>query len=170
MARPIKINYKTSAASASLSEILHIRQLDPLAVASAVTMSDAAEEPPLYLTHQFFRRTLEHGLQQVDLEVLEVQLTNLTRGGENYCSNIYRAHIKYRNAEGNVLETSLIVKSMPEEKQAILSRLHIYNKESIFYMHIKPKLETLMWRGPEASRPWSLGAKWVFKFFYFCLV
>ncbi|KAH8281584.1 hypothetical protein KR054_001653 [Drosophila jambulina] len=122
-------------------------------------MSDATEEPPLYLTHQFFRRTLEHGLQLMDLHVLEVQLTNLTRGGENYCSNIYRAHIKYRNAEDCVLETSLIVKSMPEEKQAILSRLNIYNKETIFYMHIKPKLEALMWRPHNVGNPWSLGAK-----------
>ncbi|KAH8325704.1 hypothetical protein KR067_004842 [Drosophila pandora] len=122
-------------------------------------MSEASDEPPLYLTPQFFRRALEHGLQQQDLHVLEVMLTNLTRGGENYCSNIYRAHIKYRNGEGNVLETSLIVKSMPDDKQAILARLHIYNKETLFYLQIKPKLETLMWGIGDVSKPWSLGAK-----------
>ncbi|XP_016948086.1 uncharacterized protein LOC108023296 [Drosophila biarmipes] len=122
-------------------------------------MSDAPEELPLYLTPQFFRRTLEHGLQRQDLQVMGVQLTNLTRGGENYCSNIYRAQIRYRNAENSVLETSLIVKSMPDEKQAILARLHIYNKETIFYLNIKPKLEALMWRAEEATHPWSLGAK-----------
>ncbi|KAH8283639.1 hypothetical protein KR018_010327 [Drosophila ironensis] len=123
------------------------------------TMAEAVEEAPLYLTPQFFRRTLEHGLQLQDLHVLEVQLTNLTRGGENYCSNIYRAQLKYSNAEGNVLETSLIVKSLPDDKQAILARLHIYNKESLFYLHIKPKLETLMWQKCSISSPWSLGAK-----------
>ncbi|XP_017084908.1 uncharacterized protein LOC108117153 [Drosophila eugracilis] len=122
-------------------------------------MSDASEEPPLYLTPQFFRRTLEHGLQQLDLQVIGVQLTNLTRGGENYCSNIYRAQIRYRNAENCVLDTSLIVKSMPDEKQAILARLHIYNKETIFYMNIKPKLEALMWWGDNVSNSWTLGAK-----------
>ncbi|XP_033169442.1 uncharacterized protein LOC117146922 [Drosophila mauritiana] len=122
-------------------------------------MSDALEEPPLYLTPQFFRRTLEHGLQQLDLQVIGVQLTNLTRGGENYCSNIYRAQIKYRNAESCVLETSLIVKSMPDEKQAILARLHIYNKETLFYMHIKPKLEALMWRAVDSSSAWTLAPK-----------
>ncbi|EDX16305.1 uncharacterized protein LOC6739846 [Drosophila simulans] len=122
-------------------------------------MSDALEEPPLYLTPQFFRRTLEHGLQQLDLQVIGVQLTNLTRGGENYCSNIYRAQIKYRNAESCVLETSLIVKSMPDEKQAILARLHIYNKETLFYMHIKPKLEALMWRAVDSSSVWTLAPK-----------
>jgi len=124
-------------------------------------MSDAPEELPLYLTPQFFRRTLEHGLQRLDLQVMGVQLTNLTRGGENYCSNIYRAQVRYRNAENCVLETSLIVKSMPDEKQAILARLHIYNKETIFYLNIKPKLEALMWRADEATHPWSLAAKWV---------
>ncbi|XP_016938880.2 uncharacterized protein [Drosophila suzukii] len=122
-------------------------------------MSDAPEELPLYLTPQFFRRTLEHGLQRLDLQVMGVQLTNLTRGGENYCSNIYRAQVRYRNAENCVLETSLIVKSMPDEKQAILARLHIYNKETIFYLNIKPKLEALMWRAEEATHPWSLAAK-----------
>lgn len=122
-------------------------------------MSEASDEPPLYLTPQFFRRALEHGLQQQDLHVLEVMLTNLTRGGENYCSNIYRAHIKYRNVEGHALETSLIVKSMPDDKQAILARLHIYNKETLFYLQIKPKLETLMWGIGDVSKPWSLGAK-----------
>ncbi|XP_034667358.1 uncharacterized protein LOC117900907 [Drosophila subobscura] len=123
-------------------------------------MSETTEEQlPLYLTPQFFRRTLEHGLQQQDLKVLAVQLTNLTRGGENYCSNIYRANIQYRNAEGRHVETSLIVKSMPDEKQAILARLHIYNKESVFYMHIKPKLETLMWGRSDTTEPWTLGAR-----------
>ncbi|EDW55986.1 uncharacterized protein LOC6614825 isoform X1 [Drosophila sechellia] len=122
-------------------------------------MSDALEEPPLYLTPQFFRRTLEHGLQQLDLQVIGVQLINLTRGGENYCSNIYRAQIKYRNAESCVLETSLIVKSMTDEKQAILARLHIYNKETLFYMHIKPKLEALMWRAVDSSSAWTLAPK-----------
>ncbi|XP_017011175.2 uncharacterized protein [Drosophila takahashii] len=122
-------------------------------------MSDAVEEPPLYLTPQFFRRSLEHGLQQLELQVMGVQLTNLTRGGENYCSNIYRAQIRYRNAENCVLETSLIVKSMPDEKQAILARLHIYNKETIFYTTIKPKLEALMWRASSSMDAWTLGAK-----------
>lgn len=122
-------------------------------------MSDALEEPPLYLTPQFFRRTLEHGLQQLDLQVIGVQLTNLTRGGENYCSNIYRAQIKYRNAESCAMETSLIVKSMPDEKQAILARLHIYNKETLFYMHIKPKLEALMWRAVDSFSAWTLAPK-----------
>ncbi|XP_017048411.1 uncharacterized protein LOC108093018 [Drosophila ficusphila] len=122
-------------------------------------MSEPAEEPPLYLTPQFFRRSLEHGLQQLDLQVLAVQLTNLTRGGENYCSNIYRAHVRYRSAGDRVLEASLIVKSMPDEKQAILARLHIYNKETIFYTSIKPKLEALMWQVHDVSSPWTLAAK-----------
>ncbi|XP_034473999.1 uncharacterized protein LOC117781361 [Drosophila innubila] len=122
-------------------------------------MSVTTEALPLYLTSQFFRRTLEHGLQQQDLQVLDVQLTDLTRGGENYCSNIYRAHIKYQTAEQELVECSLIVKCMPAEKQAILARLHIYNKESVFYMHIKPKLEALMWRANDSEEHWILGAK-----------
>ncbi|XP_068151486.1 uncharacterized protein [Drosophila tropicalis] len=124
-------------------------------------MSDPTVELPLYLTPNFFRRCLEHGLQQQDLKVLDVKLSNLTRGGENYCSNIYRANIKYKNTERNNVEISLIVKSMPDEKQAILARLHIYNKESIFYMHIKPKLETLMWPHNQivGHETWELGAK-----------
>lgn len=122
-------------------------------------MSATTETLPLYLTSQFFRRTLEHGLQQQDLQVLDVQLTDLTRGGENYCSNIYRAHIKYETSERQLVECSLIVKCLPAEKQAILARLHIYNKESVFYMHIKPKLEALMWRANDSEEPWTLGAK-----------
>ncbi|ALC38388.1 CG7135 [Drosophila busckii] len=115
---------------------------------------------PLYLTPQFFRRCLEHGLQQQELKVRDVQLTNLTRGGENYCSNIYRAHVKYQTAEEEeLIETSLIVKSMPEEKQAILARLQIYNKETLFYLHIKPKLEALMWHATTATESWQLGAR-----------
>ncbi|XP_030376722.1 uncharacterized protein LOC115625716 [Scaptodrosophila lebanonensis] len=120
-------------------------------------MSSTTEELPLYLTPQFFKRTLEHGLQQQDLKVLDVQLKDLTRGGENYCSNIYRAQIKYQNAQCERVETSLIVKCMPEDKQAILARLHIYNKETMFYLNIKPKLETLMWHVGKGE-PWSLGA------------
>ncbi|EDW02989.1 uncharacterized protein LOC6562379 [Drosophila grimshawi] len=125
-------------------------------------MSSTTEALPLYLTAQFFRRALEHGLQQQDLKILDVQLTDLTRGGENYCSNIYRAHLKYQTTERDLIETSLIVKCMPAEKQAILSRLHIYNKESIFYMHIKPKLEALMWRASPGQETWSLGARHYF--------
>ncbi|XP_060663996.1 uncharacterized protein LOC132796747 [Drosophila nasuta] len=122
-------------------------------------MSSTSEPLPLYLTSQFFRRSLEHGLQQQDIKVLDVQLTDLTRGGENYCSNIYRAHIKYQTTDRQLIECSLIVKCMPPEKQAILSRLHIYNKETIFYMHIKPKLEALMWGVKDSEEPWILGAK-----------
>lgn len=122
-------------------------------------MSDATDKLPLYLTPQFFRRSLEHGLQQQDLKVLDIKLTDLTRGGENYCSNIYRANVKYQTAEHKQLECSLIVKCMPAEKQAILARLHIYNKETVFYLHIKPKLEALMWRSIADEETWSLGAR-----------
>ncbi|EDW63488.1 uncharacterized protein [Drosophila virilis] len=122
-------------------------------------MSNTTETLPLYLTPQFFRRTLEHGLQQQDLQVLDVQLTDLTRGGENYCSNIYRAHVRYQTADQKLVETSLIVKCMPAEKQAILARLHIYNKETFFYLYIKPKLEALMWRAHAGEEPWTLGAR-----------
>ncbi|EDW12109.1 uncharacterized protein LOC122757238 [Drosophila mojavensis] len=122
-------------------------------------MSDATDKLPLYLTPQFFRRSLEHGLQQQDLKVLDVKLTDLTRGGENYCSNIYRANVKYQTAERKQLECSLIVKCMPAEKQAILARLHIYNKETVFYLHIKPKLEALMWRSNANEETWTLGAR-----------
>lgn len=122
-------------------------------------MSDSTATLPLYLTPQFFRRCLEHGLQRQDVKVLDVQLTDLTRGGENYCSNIYRAQIKYQSADRHLIECSLIVKCMPAEKQAILARLHIYNKETLFYTHVKPKLEALMWRASPSEDPWTLGAR-----------
>lgn len=122
-------------------------------------MSDPTATLPLYLTPQFFRRCLEHGLQRQELKVLDVQLTDLTRGGENYCSNIYRAHIKYQSADRQLIECSFIVKCMPAEKQAILARLHIYNKETLFYTHIKPKLEALMWRASPSEDLWTLGAR-----------
>lgn len=125
---------------------------------TSMSDSTATATLPLYLTPQFFKRCLEHGLQRQDLKVLDVQLTDLTRGGENYCSNIYRAAIKYQSGN-QLIECSLIVKCMPAEKQAILARLHIYNKETLFYTHIKPKLEALMWRASESKDPWTLGAR-----------
>ncbi|XP_037937458.1 uncharacterized protein LOC119671036 [Teleopsis dalmanni] len=111
---------------------------------------------PDYLNKDFMRQTLEYGLRLVNLEIVDIRLRNLTVGGENYCSNIYGVSIRYKTEAGKESEKYLIIKSMPMDKQILLGRLSIYCKETIFYLDIMPKLETLMCCSNET---WILGAK-----------
>ncbi|XP_067635179.1 uncharacterized protein [Eurosta solidaginis] len=116
----------------------------------------AIGEIPNYFNTEFFKRTLENGLRTVDLKILGISIENLTTGGENYCSNIYRAVIKYKSADDQHSEQTVIIKNMPKHKQGVLRRLNIYRKETIFYLDIKPKLEALMWY---LGEQWSLAAR-----------
>ncbi|XP_054731374.1 uncharacterized protein LOC129239688 [Anastrepha obliqua] len=116
----------------------------------------AIGEIPNYFNTEFFKRTLENGLRTGDLKILGISIENLTMGGENYCSNIYRAIIKYKSVEDQQHEQTVIIKNMPKQKQGVLSRLNIYRKETIFYLDIKPKVEALMWY---LGEPWNLAAR-----------
>ncbi|XP_014102554.1 uncharacterized protein [Bactrocera oleae] len=116
----------------------------------------AIGEIPNYFNMEFFKRALENGLRMGDLKILGISIENLTMGGENYCSNIFRATIKYKTSEDQQTEQTIIVKNMPKQKQSVLSRLNIYRKETIFYLDIKPKMEALMWH---LDKPWNLAAR-----------
>ncbi|XP_004523895.1 uncharacterized protein LOC101460424 [Ceratitis capitata] len=116
----------------------------------------AIGEIPNYFNTEFFKRALENGLRMGDLKIQGISIENLTIGGENYCSNIYRANIKYKTSEDQYNEQTIIIKNMPKQKQSVLSRLNIYRKETIFYLDIKPKMEALMWY---LGEPWNLAAR-----------
>uniref|UniRef100_A0A1A9WZ80 CHK domain-containing protein n=1 Tax=Glossina brevipalpis TaxID=37001 RepID=A0A1A9WZ80_9MUSC len=92
------------------------------------------------------------GVNEIEINDLKIKKINL--GGDNYCSDIYQSHVVYRlntknlngNDEGNQRfeEIQLIIKSMPKEKQGVLQRLQIFNREKFFYTQLKIQMETLM--------------------------
>ncbi|KAL9884969.1 uncharacterized protein ACN427_011596 [Glossina fuscipes fuscipes] len=105
-----------------------------------------------YINNEFIKTCLENGFFTDEIEINDLIINKINLGGDNYCSDIYQGHVIYRlnnrnfNGEGTqrVEEIQLIIKRMPKEKQGVLQRLQIFNREKFFYTHLKIQMETLM--------------------------
>lgn len=112
--------------------------------------------PDFYNKH-FFTCALQSGLRVADIKVLSYKLKKSSAGGENYCSNIFHSFVKC-DIENDIEQIALIIKNLPDEKQGVLKNLKVFDKETLFYVDLKPRLETLMWC---LESSWKLGARLV---------
>lgn len=103
---------------------------------------------PEYVSKSFIEKSLRNGLKNDKLIVKDVHIEMGTSTGDNYCSDIYRAHINYlKDAESRVVEkTSIIIKAMPftEVRGPTLTELEVHGKEIEMLTQVLPALsETL---------------------------
>lgn len=102
---------------------------------------------PEYISKNLFEKALRFGLKSSTIKVKDMQLTMGSAAGDNYCSDIYRARIKYTNGSSvEENQISLIIKAMPfsEARGPILEDLEVFDKEVDMYTNVLPKLSELL--------------------------
>lgn len=112
-------------------------------IALYLNMSDL----PDCFTNNFFEKVLRNGLQCNDLRVCDAKVKIGTSAGDNYCSEIYRANVSYRECEKDLKKSiSLIIKAMPyrEYRGPALDELEVFDKEVEMYTKTLPQLSRLL--------------------------
>lgn len=106
---------------------------------------DSNLDIPKYLNKDFFKTALEEGLREKNVDIKEIVFGEFNGGGENYCSNIYRASVLYNSSNFQVdKEVALIVKSIYiSPATQFLDDLAVFLKEKVFYYDVLGKLEIL---------------------------
>lgn len=101
-------------------------------------------EIPDYLNPEFFKTALQNGLKLKNVEILSLEYSMGSGGGENYCSLIYRVVITYTTSQINSQNISVIVKSLPTDGERILvEEMQLYEKETEVYFDLIPKIESI---------------------------
>ncbi|XP_075158017.1 uncharacterized protein LOC142231287 [Haematobia irritans] len=103
---------------------------------------------PEYLNVDFFTKTLEEGLREIQIVIRELDFQWGTKPGDNYCSNVYRVLVTYDN-NGQVPEKNaklhLIVKSVLTAPESIfLHHVGVFVKEKVMYADVLPRLDILI--------------------------
>ncbi|XP_055371363.1 uncharacterized protein LOC129605555 [Condylostylus longicornis] len=101
-------------------------------------------EIPKLLNKDFFKKSIENGLKISNVIINELDISAGFSGGENYCSQIFRACIKYNhnNKSNNI---SLIIKYMDLSGEKIfLEELEVYQREKKMYFEVIPELEKIL--------------------------
>lgn len=100
---------------------------------------------PEYISKEFLEKALQNGLNCKNLTVSDAKIVSGTNVGDNYCSEIYRANVKY--IRGIKTESiSLIIKAMPflEHRGPALNELEVFEKELQMYMETLPQMSRLI--------------------------
>ncbi|KAM8715330.1 hypothetical protein ACLKA7_002394 [Drosophila subpalustris] len=106
--------------------------------------------PPKHLDVPFFEEVLETALRTSRIQLIGIYCSMGSSTGENYCSQIYRAHIRYKSQNDTQdvqqeQKLAVIVKSIPHiESVEFIEDLQVYLKEKITYYEVLPRLELLM--------------------------
>jgi len=117
---------------------------------SIVYDQELEASPPKHLNVPFFEEVLETALRTSRIQLIGIQCGMGSSTGENYCSQIYRARIKYKYENGSKdsqqeHEMAVIVKSIPHvESVEFIQDLQVYLKEKITYYEVLPRLELLL--------------------------
>ena len=107
---------------------------------------DADIKLPEFLTKEFLEKALNGGFKTNQIVITNLHITMGSKSGDNYCSDIYRAKITYKNGEKSNIIISLIIKAMPylETRGPMLEELEVFDKEVKMYMDTLPKLSKLL--------------------------
>ena len=106
---------------------------------------DDKTDIPTYLNKDFFKTALEDGLREKSVDIKKIVFNESNGGGENYCSNIYRARVFYNSSSCYLdKDVALIIKSISiSPATQFLEDLAVFLKEKIFYYDVLGKLEVL---------------------------
>lgn len=100
---------------------------------------------PDHLDKDFFKRSLENGLNVSGIGIVDFQITLGSQPGDNYTSTIYRVNVIYKQPNSGNEEISLIVKSIPiDEHRSSLEELGVVDKEVNVYIELLPKLSKIL--------------------------
>lgn len=132
----------------------------------SIKYADDITEKPLFMDIELLKDALENALLVECPEIESAHFSMGSSAGDNYCSIIYRVHIRYTSKQNanddhqefiknksngsetnhRPLETiSMIIKCIYNDKSAqFLKELRIFHKEKIFYTNILPRLEALL--------------------------
>lgn len=103
---------------------------------------------PDYLSKSFVEKALQNGLENSKLTVTSVRFEMGTSVGDNYCSDIYRAHIEYRSSPESKCDKriSVVIKSMPftEMRGPVLIELDVFAKEVEIITKVLDRLSTVL--------------------------
>jgi len=114
-----------------------------------IIYSEDIKEPPEYLNVEVFEETIENALRNSGILLQNIEFSMGSKIGENYCSLIYRVHLKYRVNEASddqqLKNLSVIIKSMPiSTSNEFLNDLKVFIKEKTTYYEILPRMELFL--------------------------
>lgn len=104
-------------------------------------------EIPDCFTNAFLEKVLRNGLKCEDVQVCDAEIRPGTSAGDNYCSEIYRASVRYRRGLNGARESiSLIIKAIPyrEFRGPALEELEVFDKEIEMYTKTLPRISRLL--------------------------
>lgn len=115
---------------------------------SIVYDQELQASPPKHLDVPFFTEVLETALRTSRIQLTGIHCSMGSSTGENYCSQIYRVKLNYRQQNGKASQKdeqmAVIVKSIPRiDSVEFLEDLQVYLKEKITYYELLPRLELL---------------------------
>lgn len=110
-------------------------------------MTSAQENIPSYLNKDFITQSLTNGLGNGNVVVDKFDITPATAAGDNYMSDVFRIHVKYRLSPKSDAgeQISLVVKCMPDAGQRgpVIEELNVYEKEEKMFVDVIPALSKI---------------------------
>lgn len=131
-----------------LSTILEQKELKQKQKNSVKMVLDQRVVVPDYVSKTFIENALRKAFSSRDLILKNIRLEMGTSVGDNYCSDIYRAYVKYSKTPESKTEEerSLVIKSMPftELRGPVLDELEVFDKEIDMYTDTLQRLSKLV--------------------------
>ncbi|XP_017007481.3 uncharacterized protein [Drosophila takahashii] len=110
--------------------------------------------PPEWLNSEFMAHVLGSHEKEPVVKVIDLTLSPASAKGDHYASIMFRAKVKYANANGE-FEKSVIIKTMPEaegHKKEMLVGSPIFETETGMYTKVLPEFERILRQAGDSTK------------------
>ncbi|XP_055541597.1 uncharacterized protein LOC129727622 [Wyeomyia smithii] len=102
---------------------------------------------PNYLNEELVRKSLINEFHSDDLQVVSLDISPATSSGDNYMSDVFRIHVKFRISPKvqTMQEISLVVKCLPftGNRGPVIEEMIVYEKETEMFLNVIPQLSKI---------------------------
>ncbi|XP_058818116.1 uncharacterized protein LOC131681376 [Topomyia yanbarensis] len=102
---------------------------------------------PDYLNEDLIKKSLVSEYRNGNLVVEKFEISPATSSGDNYMSDVFRIHIKFRTLPNasKLEQLSLVVKCLPDAGQRgpVIEELIVYEKEAEMFLNVIPQLSKI---------------------------
>ncbi|XP_055524794.1 uncharacterized protein LOC129718244 [Wyeomyia smithii] len=102
---------------------------------------------PSYLDDELVRKSLSNEFPSKDLKVESLDISPATSSGDNYLSDVFRIHVKFRTSptDSTTQQISLVVKCLPNtgNRGSVIEEMIVYEKEVEMFLNVIPQLSKI---------------------------
>ncbi|XP_058978547.1 uncharacterized protein LOC131802377 [Musca domestica] len=120
-------------------------------------------EAPSWINQEFLEKVLTQYENNVDVEVVQFDLSPASMKGDHYASIMFRCKVQYRfDKNASVKHKSMIIKTLPMEegfKREMLMESNLFETEIDMYAETLPKIEKIL---ADCGEPTKLSAELIY--------